>query len=726
MNTALNPTFDSFLRKQRNVVLSDKGITRCILGDQVKTIEIPASTAASNVNRHLAKENTTIKKRKIEPYIRSKSAVLRENLPLTDRNILNYKAAAFSSKTKTRIGSSVEVKVGLFGSQSRLGQTIQAVGTAALPGDTSEIRSPIRSRIYAALTPGGGRGARRVPGANRGYRCPAGFEFGGRFTDSRFSTCGAQLFGLPILGDLIGGRGRGRTPAVPQAGVENISQVVQAGTPQERAIQIQRMAQIPRSGAENAKRRLTATTQAISSVVGAASGEGRLIRKDGIVLRPLVPSSVLRNFGGNPDMENANFVRSIAQPSDIVGDDLALLSGPAVRQIIYVAPNGTILSIERQRDLTVGERRKFGRQLNRVAGSSDKYDVGNNIREFAASSNGAFKYSEKFPNIDNPLDVIEVEDDKGRKVQVRRWVYETFFKEGAKPSKEKIRREVGTVRVDGTPANDAPTDIRSAVKTVDEGGNIFDVSSEMILPVLSRSKRYSSRKLGSGVIEYSDGSGVNVLQIPETRKNGAIADRIYNEVSSQLDVPSAPLRIAGTAADRYVVTDDSPFKEGKLDYDTPFDRVDKDNLLGVIVADWLTDVQGRSPATLAQIKKGDKTVVIPSGNELSAGAGLDAAELKKRRNLDLPDYLSSRQTNVYRKAFENSTAAQREAIAKRYDELIQRALKFNWEEFSSRIAADGNLSQVEKAHVEIVKSIYQERLNRLRKGKRQFLQLLGL
>lgn len=725
MNTALNPTFSSFMRKHRNVVLSETAVKRCILGEETKTLHINASTSESHVSRYVASTETKTKKKKIEPYIRSKSAVLRAELPLSDRNVLNYKAAAFSSKTKTRIGSTVEVKVGLFGSQSRLGQTLQAAGTVILPGDTSEIRSPIRSRLYAALTPGGGRGSRRVPGATRGFRCPAGFEFGGRFTDSRYSTCGAQLFGLPTLGAAIGGR-RGRVLSVPQAAVENISEVVQGGTPQERAIQIQRMAQIPRSGAENAKRRSQATVEAMSIVKGAPAGEGRLIRKDGITLRPLVPSSVLRNFGGNPDMENANFVRSIAQPSDIVGDDLALLSGPAVRQIIYVAPNGTVLSIERQRDLTVGERRKFGRQLNRVAGSSDKYDVGNNIREFAAGSGGAFKYSEKFPDVDNPLDMIEIEDDKGKKVQVRRWVYETFLKEGAKPSKEKIRREVRTIRVDGAPANDAPQDAASAAEVVDEGGSIFDLNGEQIISALSRSKKYQSRKLGSGVIEYSDGSGVNILQIPETRKNGAVAEKIYNDVSSQLGLESAPLRVAGTPADRYVVTNDAGFKGGKIDYDTPLSKVDKEDLLGVIVADWITDAQGRSPATLTPVRNGSKVTVIPSGNEIAAGAGLNEAELKKRRALDLPDYLTSRQTNVYKSAFEELTSAQKEALSKHYDSLIERALKFNWDEFSTRLAVDGNLSNAEKAHIAIVQSIYENRVERLRKAKRQFLQLLGM
>ena len=86
-------------------------------------------------------------------------------------------------------------------------QVVQAAGSILLPGDLSDFRSPIRSQIYETLTPGGGRGLglrRVVRGTGRGarnkYRCPPGFQKGGTFTNKYYSTCGAQILGIPPFG----------------------------------------------------------------------------------------------------------------------------------------------------------------------------------------------------------------------------------------------------------------------------------------------------------------------------------------------------------------------------------------------------------------------------------------------------------------------------------------------------------------------------------------------
>jgi hypothetical protein len=76
-----------------------------------------------------------------------------------------------------------------------------------IPGDTAPLRSPARSGISRALTPGGVGGANPFAYGkpNRGYRCPEGYQYGGRFTDSRFSTCGKQLFDIPgTIGAALG------------------------------------------------------------------------------------------------------------------------------------------------------------------------------------------------------------------------------------------------------------------------------------------------------------------------------------------------------------------------------------------------------------------------------------------------------------------------------------------------------------------------------------------
>lgn len=725
MNAESRHSIKSLLRHQRPLMLKDATVKRTVAFDDYKTYMVTPSSSKSKGRRKLANGESTTK-RPLEPYVRSKSAILRSQHPLSDRNIINFKAAAFGRATKPRIGSSVQVKVGLIGSQGRIGQTVQGIGSVALPGDFSDIRSPIRSRIYAALTPGGGGGGRFIPGRReRGYRCPAGFAFGGRFTDSRYSTCGAQLFEIPTLGSTIAGAvRRAATPRVAEARAENISEVIQ-GDPRSRALQISRMAQIPRSGAENVKARANATSQAIRSLTGAPSGESRMIRKDGIMLRPVVPSSVLRNFGGNPDMENGVFVRSIAQPSDIVGDDLALLSGPAIRQVSYVTPNGSILTIERQRDLTVGERRKFGRQLNRAAGASDQYDVGNNIRDFANNSGGAFKYTEKFPNVPKPLDLIEVEDASGKKRTVRRWVYETFMKDKGKGGRS-APVEKRTLREDNVNITDAPTTPADALKFIEEGGDPFDLAPNLISDALRKSKKYESRKLGTGITRYSDGGGGIIYQIPESRKNGAIAERYYSDVGSQLGLKTPAARLVGEDGNREVIVGDPSNDGGRVDSDLTLDDVKAPDVLRAFFTDFLTDARDRSPATLQPVKTQQGVTVVPSSNELSALAGLSRSDIDKRFKLDLPDYLDARQSEVFKNRFSQMSARERNEVLSVYDTLIDRAKKFDWDEYASRFAADGNLSKAEQAHLEILKKLFGERLNILVSKKKQAIQLLGI
>lgn len=729
MNANKHISIKGLLRHQRPLMLADSSMTRTIV-DGYKTIDVSVSHHKPLAKRTLA-DGTTKMKRHFEPMVRSKSQILRRQTSLADRNVINYKAALFARATKARIGSTIpvtEVKVGVIGSQGRIGQTAQGIGSIALPGDMSELRSPIRSRIYAALTPGGG-GGRRIPRPNeRGYRCPAGFQFGGRFTDSNYSTCGRQLFELPIalLGRALGAAGK--RPDIAPASAETLSEVIEGpGDSRQRAIQIMRMAQVPRSGAENPKARSAALSKVITSLTGTPSGESRLIRKDAVILRPVVPSSVLRNFGGNPDMENGVFVRSIDKPSDIVGDDLALLAGPAIMNVSYVTPNGSVLAIERQRPLTVGERRKFGRQLNAVAGASDQYDVGNNIREFANNSGGAFKYTEKFPNIEKPLDLIEVEGEGGRKIQVRRWVYETFMKDGSR-SRGKVRpaRETETLREDGAAGNETIDNIADAVDSLNSGGDPLDLPPSLVADALRRSDKYQQRKLGTGVIEYSDDSGKTFYQVPETRKNGAIAERYYTDVASQLGIPSPGARFIGKPDSRETIIADASNGSLRTDTSLSIDSVDPKELMKVFMSDFLTDARDRSPATLRPVRTQSGTTVIPSSNELSALAGLDAQEIKQRFDIDLPDYLDGRNGLIYRNSFGKMSAKDRTEVIAVYDTLIERAKKFKWDEYISRISADGQLSSAEKKHIEILRKLFESRLAKLTSKKTETIRLLGI
>ena len=325
----------------------------------------------------------------------------------------------------------LEEKAGLVGSSSSAGRALQGIGSALTPGNISPLTSPIRSRVYGALIPGGGQGvlSRLKPNRKRQARCPAGFEFGGRFTDNRFSTCGAQLFEIPGPLELIRRAMRPTAPPkLPQARAENLSEVLEGNPSNARTIQISRMAQIPRTGAFQKDKFNASVRQSISTLKGAPAGEGRMIRRDGVVLRPVVPSSVLRSFSENPDMVDGAMVRAIQLPADIGADDLALLGGPSMSKIAFVAPNGVTVSIERSRPFTIGEKRKFPRMINSLAESSTKDNIIKNIEDFAKNSDGAFKFIADTGSIPDALALVEYTGADGVKRTAPRWLYETFIK----------------------------------------------------------------------------------------------------------------------------------------------------------------------------------------------------------------------------------------------------------------------------------------------------------
>ncbi len=599
-------------------------------------------------------------------------------------NKTNFKAAMFLKMLET----CVYTKAGAVNSSGRVGQTLQSIGSAVTPGNISKLRSPVRSRLYSLITPGGPRipGA-NIPGARGASRCPAGFAFGGRFTDNEFSTCGAQLFDIPSPLALAA-RALRRANNVPTtARVENLSDVVEGGSSPDRLSQIRRMAQIPKNGTLNAQSLAGSVRTSITALKGAPAGEGRMIRRDGTILRPIVPSSVLRTFSGNPDMEDGVMVRAMQAPQDISSDDLALLAGAGIQQVSFVAPNGTQIGVRRVRDLTVGERRKFGRQLNNVVGESDQYDVGSNLREFTTQTNGAFEYTQDFPTVKNPTEIVSFIGKDGRKRDAPRWVYETFFKKG-KPKQSTATES---------------TDLRDP----------FTLPASEIVAAITTSKNYKGKKVGRAMrLERVDGK--SFMLIPQTVENGSLSRQIYSDVAKNIGIKMPQSKLVGTAGMRQVLQEDeiASSRPKAIDY------------LGVLFADVLLDKRNRTDKELFQSRDG-KWISFPTGNELSASAGLSKEDIERRFNIDLPEEMLS-SYREYGKAFANLSDRERQLLTVSWDDLLKKARSFDWAKYIARLDSDGKLSSAERTHLDVARRLYDRRIANLTKLKERFLELVKI
>ena len=260
-------------------------------------------------------DNQLIRVRHLSPQL----AIGRPNIFLSPIPFADTKNVAvnFKCQMQRRGGKRIyEVKVGQITSDSRFLQSLQGVGSAAVPGNLTTVRSPGRSFASTVLTPGGGSGL-RVPGMNplsgplsalasranlspfgpmkptRGFRCPEGYQFGGRFTDERYSTCGKQLFDLPgAIGRAIGralrdvansGVGRQRTSG------GRVTALSVAGIPLQ-----SRAPQIPKVSKLNAVAKQGEITNLVEQLSDVTEPYTRLVRRDGFVLEPVVSAAVLR------------------------------------------------------------------------------------------------------------------------------------------------------------------------------------------------------------------------------------------------------------------------------------------------------------------------------------------------------------------------------------------------------------------------------------------------
>ena len=366
---------------------------------------------------------------------------------------VDMKAAMFSTYAlKVPVNGAVnEKRVGIFGSNSRAGQAAQAAGSIILPGDISDIRSPIRSQIYETLTPGGGRGlpsARRLIGGlgRRGsrstggvrnkFRCPPGFQKGGTFTNAQFSTCGAQILGIPGKG--VGSPSSGAQRALAAlardaALVREIGDLRSNRNPYD----IIRAAQIPVAPKKGSPTRRQISINNVLSRADEADFSLRAVRRDGVILEPVVSLQALGKLDEFDDLADGTLIDRYT--SGQIGKDIVPAFSTGLRDVYVDIPESGSVKISRVGgELTPTEvdslRRSFPTSMRRAANLPDP-SAG--IRDYADRSDGRFSVdfgelkNNKFQVADNKNTLIRVETAGGKTLSVPQWVYDTFLSRSA-------------------------------------------------------------------------------------------------------------------------------------------------------------------------------------------------------------------------------------------------------------------------------------------------------
>jgi hypothetical protein len=151
--------------------------------------------------------------------------------------------------------------------------------------------------------------------------------------------------------------------------------------------------------------------------------------------------------------------------------------------------------------------------------------------------------------------------------------------------------------------------------------------------------------------------------------------------------------------------------------DAKLSDVDPQSLISIAVSDYLTNSKPRNPESLDIYRRGGRLTAVTN---MSDGAGSSSDSMSA-----ISEYFDKRQQEILAH-FEKLSALQRRNVIMLLERLLERAKKFQFDEFRKKLMLDGELSSNEKQHLSIVEQIYTSRVVRLGKSKEQFLKVIGL
>jgi len=581
-------------------------------------------------------------------------------------------------------------RVGAIGSSSRLGQAAQAIGTIATPGNISPYRSPIRSGIARALTPGKPGGMRGVRRRGRTSRCPEGFQYGGRFTDNEFSTCGQQLFDVPSpLGATIRAireqqRAAARGPAQPRTAATPIAS--QGTVNRDRAV---RAAQIPRVSATTKKTDRDKSTAEVIKTMGKPDiNATRLVRRDGYVLEPVVTPRVLRTIPDNRDMVDATFILTAKNRADLGDQELGLLSNTGVTNVTYVFQDGSYVQIRKVRSLTRGERRKLGRTVNAAM---------------------------KVDNESDPLARLKyVSDETGDGIDLVESLRGGRTIQKILSGKGKVSRSKDSETVD--PLGDA-------AKTVRDGGDISSIRPTILQEAIGKTNLF--KKTGTDKYKAADG---RVYTLRTSGKSGEhITQAMSSAVQDHLGLNGVDIAFVGKGSSKrkYLsMTPESEIVDGALSKEKSFNDLDVDDVAKLFVSDMVMDIESRASNTVAIFDKGDESSLIATFAR-SELVDLSDAKIRERTQKKIRDMKALQPDSIYSKYYKSLKAEQRRQMQEEIDKLIAKAREFNFTKFRDKLYADGELSSAEKTHLNIIAKIIKTRIDVLTDSREVLMRVLG-
>lgn len=632
----------------------------------------------------------------------------------SSQNVVDFKALSMRNGLVKRLSRSRNTISDIQTKQSSALRTVsRSAARIAIPGDIDPLRSPVRSAIYRTITPGlpgGGLSAPMKP--NRGYRCPEGYQYGGRFTDSRLSTCGAKLFDIPSpLGLALAAlrrAARGIKPGEPITG-----RPLGAGEMPGSIID-SRKPQIPKVSNPNPN----AVSQQVGQLIRDISQHGakvsRMVRKDGFVLEPVVAPKVLRAIPDNRDMEGATYLLSAFGSPDIGNDELGMLSNTGVKSVVYVLPSGSTLTIEKRRPLTVGERRKLGKTVTQAMAQDNSRDPSARLKYLANEMGDGIGYSEEFVNLKNPNEIV-----KGR----QKWATEAF-----KPRKGTVKIEESRPSRETVSTAAAGKKIKSVDEAIDaiaNGAPLSRVDASIMSQVLARSRVIQRNKINAEQSLITIGSE-KYLEYLKPDKFQHLGERFASDLQEHLGLASPDILMADKPGEkrRYLRQDvEAAIPGAKFNPNRTLKDFRPQDVARMMISDLLSDQRERPLSSVYALDTVEGPIPVLAQNTTSGLTDLSEVQITKRMKLSISQFYEESNQINYSEYYKNLKIEQQIQYRNFIDQLLRRARSFKMKDLISRLSIDG-LTDGEKSHLNIINTIYEARVKILDSQKKTLIEML--
>jgi hypothetical protein len=249
---------------------------------------------------------------------------------------------------------------------------------------------------------------------------------------------------------------------------------------------------------------------------------------------------------------------------------------------------------------------------------------------------------------------------------------------------------------------------------IDSGGQIGNIEPRLRGVALGKSKSVETKKINNRLIEHEIGRQ-KVYEVSPSLEYEHLGAMFSSEIQSHLGMMSPDIWFSGEGSRRrYLVSyPNDSVATSRSTRTASMDMANASDMTRLFISDLITDSKMRNPSSIYTISTGNKKRTFASPSIYSGLSGLGKKNQSNRINMSITEILQESDKLTYQDYFEKLKKNQKAKVVSMLSELLERARSFNFDDFSNRVAIDGQITESEKKHIDIMKSLFENRIRRL-------------